>query len=446
MIQCFPKQTRTGGPCNAGLRCFVTAMPETPALLTSQGSAPKRELVVMPEEAGMKLLRFLERRLAGDVPKSMLHKWIRTGQVRVNKGRSAPHKPLEQGDAVRVPPFAVARECTVNPPCASPRQSAAGGGPGTNPAHNTPGSVAGPVPGLEGDLAPDFGAGLAAGIEADLGPDVPVVAAGPDYMILAKPGGLAVHPGTGIADSLVTRLEGTFAGRPYIPAPAHRLDRHTSGLILVGTSHKGQARLHECFASGTIHKRYLAWTIGRWPFAGPVLLADDHAHFQGAGGRKTMSAMHAGPSLCLDDTGGAEGSGQAQGLEACHGFSFHAGLEKQPALLLAVPVLHLGGEAVPAGLRAPRGATLLLISLLTGKKHQIRIQTALRRHPIIGDGRYGGPAFSCMLLHSYFLRLPEDEQPIVRLPEWPAPFAPEQAALALATKSLERAEERLPAL
>ena len=140
-------------------------------------------LQVTAAEAGQKLLQFLSRRF--EEPQSVLHRWIRTGQVRINGGRAKPFDRVELNDEIRVPPFA---------------------GAGTK-AERVPASSGGK------ELPP-------------------IVAETADVIVFCKPSGLPVHPGTGHTDSLTTRLEAAFAGSPFIPAPVHRLDRDTSGLLL----------------------------------------------------------------------------------------------------------------------------------------------------------------------------------------------------------------------
>ncbi len=371
---------------------------------------------VSPAEDGMKLLRFLERRLGDGVPASMLHKWIRTGQVRVNKGRAKPFDPLSEGDVVRVPPFALPEA------------------PAARDSRNVSLSPGAPPP--------------------FLGADLPVVAHTPHLLVLGKPGGLPVQPGGGHVDSVAGRLRAAFFGGGFVPAPAHRLDRHTSGLVLAGRTHRALRELHGLFAApGGIGKEYLAWVWGVWPEEGTVLLADVLTKASGPGGRENMRAAPGG--LCLrlagegpepehvtpdvaeaaspavsfsarpgdpeDAAGTLRGAGLSlpagslrgaglalpsgpSGILAAHAWPAHA------ALCLARPVGGLDKAALASALKwpeAPRvpGATLLLVRLLTGRTHQIRAQFASRGYPVIGDGRYGGPSFGRMLLHAWRLRV-----------------------------------------
>lgn len=328
-------------------------------------------LTVSPAEQGMKLLRFLERRLEGPPPRNILHKWIRTGQVRLNMGRSEPFAPLRAGDAVRLPPFALPRavDGESDP---FPAKPATGRDPA---AAATPAATAEQLPDAEAILR---AAGLApAGRNASV-------------LVFNKPGGLACQGGPGHPDSLAARLARAFARAPFIPAPAHRLDRDCSGLVLAGLTLQAQQALHRLFAGRNILKEYLAWVCGRPDFTAPRLLADTLEARVSADGRERMAVLPGGGDFGEGDVPPALPS---------------------PALALAVCLRVCGPEALPAPLgRVPgleSGASLLLLRLITGRKHQLRAQLAARGHPIIGDARYGGPRFPALLLHAWRLRLPE---------------------------------------
>jgi 23S rRNA pseudouridine955/2504/2580 synthase len=321
----------------------------------------------------MKLARFLERRLG--LPGGMIRRWIRTGQTRVNGGRSGPFSRLAAGDAVRLPPFALPPE--------------------------------GPPP------PTDIAAALA-------GAGLRLAAATADLLVLDKPGGLATHPGSGHADSVAGRLAEALRGQPFLPAPAHRLDLHTSGLLLAGRTHRAQERLQRALAQGSgIVKDYLAWVEGKWEEEGVCLLTDVLRKERGRDGRETTRALPGGRTLVL-------GPGEA---------------------LPAVRGGQAGSLAVRAGLLPGRkAASLLLVRLLTGRTHQIRVQTASRGFPILGDGRHGGPAFPLLLLHAWRLRLAaglaeegEGAWECRALPDWPFPYA-------LAGEEAEEALARLEAL
>ena len=463
-------------------------------------------LKVSAGEGGMKLLRFLERRLAEQVPKTALHKWIRTGQVRVNKGRAKPFFQLAAGDLVRIPPFALARnvhffaEADAPVPENTPEQGLfhALCGQERQERENRPTPVFAP-----GADVPDIPAAPDACV--NLGPDVRVVADNGHLLALSKPAGLPCQPGSGHEDNLCARLAKAFSGAPFIPAPAHRLDRHTSGLVLAGMTHAAQRRLHALFASGGITKEYLAWVIGDWQQSEPCLLEDRLRKRTSGPGPEGMVALPGGKTTPLprsrtDKKNRASPlSGTADADEPDHAgadeldyastnefastgadeFAYARADEPGYAASAAFAVCGIPGEQLPRSLLhdrgtavpgrsfptkgaspGSRGATLLLLRLFTGRTHQIRVQLASRGFPIIGDGRYGGPHFSHMLLHAFALSLPE-EAPLssafapdppgghgrpapgrleftVPAP-WPKPFMPDPALLCAARQRLASA-------
>ncbi|MDR3175075.1 MAG: hypothetical protein LBU06_00860 [Desulfovibrio sp.] len=293
-------------------------------------------------------MRFLQRRLLDETPKSLLHKWIRSGQVRVNGRRGAPFALLAAKDLVRLPPFASARKT------------------GQSPRPDAGGDL--PVPG------------------ALLGPGVRVIGICEDVLVLDKASGVSCHPGGGLRGktgaglprqaqnapgskpgdlSVAEVLSLAFAASPYIPAPAHRLDRRSSGLLLAGLSRAAAARLQTLFKNGGIRKYYLAWCAGFVPWEGPLLLEDRLAK-RVFGGREIMSA-------------GSEG-------------------QRAVCAALALRRREPGSVPVPA--------TLLLLRLLSGRKHQLRAQLAARGFPLIGDGLRGGPDYPVLLLHAHSLGIP----------------------------------------
>lgn len=178
-------------------------------------------ITVTQAESGQKLLQFLERRLTGDVPGSAIQRWIRKGQVRVDKGRKKPFDRVKAGQVVRIPPY-------------------------------TPGQT-GPVT-EQGDLV--------------------IVFENAELLAVAKPAGLAAHGGDKITDSVVARLKGLYPGADFMPTLAHRLDRDTSGLLLAARSYDCLRDLNDLFAAGGVGKVYLAWVDGRWDEPGAVLLED----------------------------------------------------------------------------------------------------------------------------------------------------------------------------
>lgn len=283
--------------------------------------------VVSQAEAGQKILNLLQRRIFA--PLGDLRRWLRTGQVRLNSGRVTAQGRVQAGDEIRLPPFAQLRL------------------------------------GAD-DAIPSFP--LAIFENAKL-------------LVIAKPAGLPSQGGSGQTDSLAARLRAHFSAATYVPAPAHRLDKDTSGLILAGKTYQVQRWLSDAFATGggIIQKDYLAWVWGEWPH--PKLLElHDLLRKDDARRKVLVDAVNAGS------------------VEA---FS----------LVLPIKSENVGGRKV----------SLLLCRLLSGRTHQIRAQLSSRGFPLVGDTKYGAPALcndaQPLRLHACRLTLP-DGQVFVLLPPW----------------------------
>ena len=278
-------------------------------------------LAVSRAEAGQKLLNFLQRRISA--PASDLHRWIRTGQVRVNGARSKAFDRLSEGDMVRVPPFAE-------------RQPAGSG---------------------EGASRREHGAPL-----------LDIVFENEDVIVIAKPAGLPVQGGTGHTDSIAARLAGERARADFVPAPVHRLDKDTSGLLVAGKTYAAVRLLTDALAgrAGTPpRKEYLAWVEDAWPHPEKRELYD---------------------FLAKDGTTKRMRAASEKEAEAKEARCEVTALEKRR--------IH------------DREYTLLLVRLLTGRTHQIRVQLALRGHPIAGDPWYGKGSCESLKLHAFRLELP----------------------------------------
>lgn len=278
-------------------------------------------------ESGQKLLRFLERRL--DLPQNLLHRWLRTGQIRLNGRRCKPFEIVATGDVVRLPPFA--QKLSLAADSAPP-----------------------PLPAADSGLPPLLG--VSGGIWA-----------------FNKPAGLAVQPGISHPESLSAQLADQYKDYAFRPAPGHRLDYGTSGVLLVGATFPALQQLQADFRAGKIHKEYLAWVEGAWQSGEPVNLR----HFLAEDGRALAEP----------------------------------GQKRQECRCIARPVV-----------RADK-FSLLQILLLTGRKRQIRAQLAACGHPVAGDGRYGArlPATG-LKLHSCRIILPDGSQ-FSCLPEWEGAMA-----------------------
>jgi 23S rRNA pseudouridine955/2504/2580 synthase len=193
-----------------------------------------------------------------------------------------------------------------------------------------------------------------------------------ELLVLAKPPGLATQPGSKVTRSVTDFLEQRFADAAWMPSLVHRLDKDTSGLLLVAKSYGCLQRLQQLWKSGRIEKIYLAWVEGETQWREWTILEDDlvqSGRSQEGGGQKTVRAKSSVRTL-----------------------------------------------------RNADGKSLLAVSLHTGRKHQIRMQLARREAPVVGDRRYGKTGSGQgLLLHAY--RLAWEERSFCLDPPWIKEFA-----------------------
>ncbi len=292
-------------------------------------------LTVSEAEAGQKILQFLERHI--DLDPSLgfsgttLHKWIRTGQVRRNKKRVKAFDRLDAFDEIRLPPFANLKEFN--------RES---------------GSQESNIDLIKNMIIADY----------------------PEFMVLNKPKGLAVQGGSKIDTCLVDILNSTYAKSPFKPTPVHRLDRETSGIVLVAKTYGFLRKMHDVFSQreeGFLHKEYLAW-----------VKADVSTDIVELKDTLKKSIENNFERMAIDDKG------------------------KVASLELKC-------------ISKNQEFSLLQIKLHSGKKHQIRAQLSLHGMPIIGDKKYDGLACEAgLLLHAS--RLMFDDFVFECLPPWSEPW------------------------
>jgi 23S rRNA pseudouridine955/2504/2580 synthase len=251
-----------------------------------------------PGDAGQRLDNFLVRVLKG-VPRTHIYRLLRKGEVRVNSRRAKPSQRLAAGDRVRLPPVRRAESEAARPASANLQALV------TN----------------------------AILYEDD------------DLIVFNKPSGLAVHGGSGTSHGLIETLR---AARPHERELdlVHRLDRDTSGCLVVARHRAALRELHRQFREGETEKRYLALLLGHWNL-----------------GRKRIE-------LPLDTD--ERRSGER-----------HVAVRQHGAIAVSTfePVQFFGTLA-----------TLAEIELGTGRTHQIRVHAAYAGHAVAGDDKYGDAA------------------------------------------------------
>lgn len=243
------------------------------------------------DSAGQRIDNYLMRRLKG-VPKSHVYRILRSGEVRVNSGRIDPDYRLQAGDLVRIPPTRTAQQ-------SAPR------------------------------------AGAPAGFS-------PVILFEDEALLaIDKPSGMAVHGGSGVSFGVIEALRQARPTGKFLEL-VHRLDRETSGVLLLAKKRAALVELHRQLQAGETEKRYLALVRGLWTDRKRVVDLPLEKHATGSGERR---------------------------------------VSVDPAGDRAVTVFRLERRAGPY--------SLLDAELKTGRTHQIRVHLAHLGFPILGDDKYG---------------------------------------------------------
>jgi 23S rRNA pseudouridine955/2504/2580 synthase len=340
-------------------KTIVETMPYTEVDVPEQQEAEIRTSVrqfeVTEEEAGQRLDNFVHKHL-GDIPRSRVYRVIRKGEVRVNGHRAGPDTRLQAHDKIRIPPV------RVKPPEEVGRPSA--------------------------DLQERIRQAI--------------VYEDSRLLVLDKPSGIAVHGGSGISFGVIEALR---ALRPEEHLElAHRLDRDTSGCLIVARSTAALRIVHALFREEdtSFEKRYLTLLKGQWDL-----------------GKKRIDApLRTDTRVSGERTVRVDASGK-------------------PSLSEFRPVQFFG-----------KRATLMEVSLLTGRTHQIRVHAAHAGHPVAGDEKYGDAEFNesmavlglkRMFLHAHSVSFdwPEGGQFSVN-----TPLPPELAAVVEKIESLPKGRPR----
>ena len=245
-------------------------------------------------QVGQRIVNFLRTRLKG-APKSLIYRIVRKGEIRVNKKRVKADYRLELGDLVRIPPLRLAPEEAVREVSDGLRNLLAGS----------------------------------------------VLVEGPDWLVINKPAGLAVHGGSGVKIGLIEALRQVRDDLDFLEL-VHRLDRDTSGCLLLAKSRTALVTLNQALKAHQMDKQYLALVQGRWPTRREFVSARLDRFDAGNGERRVRV--------------------DSQGKVSRTRFAVREAFSR---------------------------VTLIEAEPVTGRTHQIRVHAAHAGHALLGDDKYG---------------------------------------------------------
>lgn len=285
------------------------------------------QVIVAANDAGMRLDRFLKRQLPG-CPEGLIQKFLRTGQVRLNGGRVKGQQRLEVGQTIRIPPVRIPSESQENTSYPPPQAM---------------------LKALEGC----------------------VLAEGEGFMVINKPPGWPVHGGSGQTVGLIDGLRHLWKDSPDRPELCHRLDRDTSGCLLLATNRHATSVLTASFRDDKVNKTYLALVRGiPHPPEGTIEAS------------LVKGVIKSGERMVLTDDSGQYALTRYRVSERYH------------------------------------QASLLAVTLETGRTHQVRAHLESIHHPLAGDYKYGDRTFNRtmkslglrrMFLHAHTLTFPHPQ-------------------------------------
>lgn len=268
------------------------------SVMNSSPNAQVSYLEITATHEGQRIDNFLVTHLKG-VPKSHIYRILRSGEIRVNKGRIKQTYRLQAGDIIRLPPIRVAESGTITP-------------------------QANVLQILENSI-----------IYQD-----------DTLLILNKPAGMAVHGGSGISFGVIEGLRALYPQEKSLEL-VHRLDRDTSGCLMVAKKRSQLKLLHQLLQEDQITKEYTALVRGRW--------------------NPRISTVSAPLQKNVLQSGERVVRVHPEGKEAMSQFSIQ---------------------------RMFSIATLVKVKLITGRTHQIRVHATHSGHPLAGDEKYGDEKFN----------------------------------------------------
>ncbi len=302
-------------------------------------------VTVDEDYAGQRLDNFLIRQLKG-VPKTHVYRIIRSGEVRVNKGRAQADTRVEAGDIVRLPPVRTSERADQKAVAIEAAKEVV--------RHGAMSTVGGFAPAAE----------------------FPILFEDDFVLAIDKPAGVAVHGGSGVSFGVIEQLRMARPDADFLEL-VHRLDRETSGILLIAKRRMALKLLQEQFRERETDKVYLALVQGSWPANQRVIDKALHKYEAPNGERRVKVVANDHPD----------------GLRS----------------ITLVKVKNTLADGL---------FTLLEVTIKTGRTHQIRVHLADAGHPIAGDDKYGdfelnkalqksnasAPSLKRMFLHAWSLK------------------------------------------
>ena len=285
---------------------------------------PQATLVTVDEDyAGQRLDNFLIRQLKG-VPKTHVYRIIRSGEVRVNKGRAHADTRVEAGDIVRLPPVRTSERADQKAQIMLNVMTEVA-------RHGASSTIGGYAPPAE----------------------FPILFEDDFLLAINKPAGVAVHGGSGVSFGIIEQLRMARPEADFLEL-VHRLDRETSGILLIAKRRMALKLLQEQFRERETDKVYLALACGSWPANLRVIDKALHKYLLPNGERRVKVVPN-----------------------------------DHPDAMRSVTLVKVKAQ-IPANSLAPATPfTLLEVTIKTGRTHQIRVHLAGEGHPIAGDDKYG---------------------------------------------------------
>ena len=312
------------------------------------------------DSAGQRLDNFLIRHLKG-VPKTHVYRIIRSGEVRINKGRVSADTRVEAGDIVRLPPVRISDKVAEKAERPAPAR------------------------------------------------EFPILLEDEHLIAIDKPAGVAVHGGSGVSFGVIEQLRQARPGSKFLEL-VHRLDRETSGILLVAKKRSALTHLQDQFRERETGKTYLALVTGTWPANKKVIDLPLHKYLQ------------AGPE-------GTSGAGERR---------VRVTTADDPDGMRSITLVKVRSTAAARPEQGLPAMSLLEVTIKTGRTHQIRVHLANQGHAIVGDDKYGDfdlnkrlqkQGMKRMFLHAWRLQFShpasgERVQLIAELPPELADFVP----------------------